>query len=103
LFAHTHTHTYIQIWDGAGKDQGIKQVKIFGGYEKPKHISIHATITTKCRGAQHNLKNWILTAQNPILLLVSWKSQTENFGKEQYFQTLILQLLLILLLTVCVN
>jgi len=43
---HTHTHTYIYIWGGAGKDQGIKQVKILGGCEEPKHVSIH-TIMTK--------------------------------------------------------
>jgi hypothetical protein len=38
--------------------------------------------------AESNLKNRILTAQKPILLLVSWKGQTENYAKQQYFQTI---------------
>jgi len=61
------------------------------------------TSRQKCHKAEYNLKNRILTAQKPILLQVSWKSQTENYRKQQYFQTIILQLLLILLLIICVK
>lgn len=103
LLVCTHTHTYIHIWDGAGKDQGIKQVKILGGYEKPKHVSIHANITIKMPRGWTQFEKSDLNCSKASSFTGFLEKPNRNYGKQQYLQTIILQLLLTQLLIICVK